>query len=164
MDSPTYIVDFLVNMSLPCAWLLFNFKDKCYSFSFIMPYTSFFQFNSHSYTLQVPYYNHSNDQICVQEGFFTNTFIGNLHYFAETCFALFELHSFLSMPQQHQDSITQGWLSKEQYRLYWHSRNGIGRKHQCFHPIQPGLEPGPWIFFLLSGCKFIVDDIFADLL
>ena len=47
------IVDFLINMFLPCAWLLSDFEDKCYSFSFIMPYTSFFELNSHFYILYI---------------------------------------------------------------------------------------------------------------
>jgi len=76
VDRFSNIVDFLVKTSLPCTWLLLGLEDKFYSSSFLTPYTSFLKLNSHSHALYLPYFSHGDDQICVQEGFFTNKFIG----------------------------------------------------------------------------------------
>jgi len=95
------IVDFFANISLFCTWPFSGLEDKYYDSSFSKPYTPFLELNSHSHAFYLSYFSHNNDQICVKEGFFTNTYIGNPHYFVETCFAIFESHAFFLMPNTH---------------------------------------------------------------
>ena len=93
------IVDLLANTSLPRIWPLSGLDPELpYSFSDKHPYPNFLQINSNPPTLYLPYFNHNNDQICVKEGFFTNSYIGNLHYFVGACFTIFESHAFFPMP------------------------------------------------------------------
>jgi len=160
------IVDFWANTSLPHIWPLSRLDPKLpYSFFYKRPYPIFFQLNSNSSTLYLLYFNHNNDHICVKESFFTNFYIDNPHYFAETCFTIFKLHAFFPMPNTYWDTPTQSRLSKEKWRWYWHLRNGIGKKKWCHLQKQPGLGANP-LTFLLSYLteSFIADDIFADLL
>jgi len=98
------IVDLLANTSLPRIWPLSGLDPKPpYSFSYQRPYPNFLQLNSNSPALYLPYFNHNDIQICVKEGYFTNDYIGNLHYFAETCFTVFESHAFFPMPSWYRD-------------------------------------------------------------
>jgi len=93
------IVDLLANTSLPCVWPLSGLDpEPPYSFSYRRPYPNFLQLNSNSPALYLPYFNHNDIQICVKEGYFTNDYIGNPHYFAEMCFVIFESHAFFPMP------------------------------------------------------------------
>jgi len=101
------IVDLLTNTSLPCIWPLSGLDpEPPYSFSYKCPYPKFLQLNNNSSTLYLPYFNHNNDQICVKEGFFTNSYIDNLHYFVEMCFAIFKSHAFFPMPNTYRDTST----------------------------------------------------------
>jgi len=160
------IVDLLANTSLPCVWPLSGLDpEPPYSFSYRRPYPNFLQLNSNSPALYLPYFNHNDIQICVKEGYFTNDYIGNPHYFAETCFVIFESHAFFPMPSWYRDQSTQSKLSKERRRLYWRSRNGIGKRKRRRLQKQPGLGANPLTSFLSYLTElFIADNIFADLL
>jgi len=160
------IVDLLANTSLPHVWPLSGLDPKPpYSFFYQCPYPNFLQLNSNSPTLYLPYFHHNDTQICVKESFFTNGYIGNLHYFAETCFAIFKSHAFFPMPNMYRDQSTQSRLSKEEWRWYWCLKNGTGKKKWCQLQKQPGLGAKPLTSFLSYLTEsFIADDIFADLL
>ena len=107
------IVGFLANTPLPHIWPLSGLDpEPPYSFSYKKPYKISLQLNSNSPALYLPYFCHNNDQICVKEGFFTNSYIGNPHYFAEMCFIIFKSHAFFPMPNMYQDSPTQYYLRK----------------------------------------------------
>jgi len=96
------IIDLLANTSLPHIWPLSELDAKLpYSFYYTKSYPNFLQMNSNSPTMYLPYFHHNDTQICVKEGFFTNSYIGNPHYFAETCFIIFKSHAFFSMPNTY---------------------------------------------------------------
>ena len=121
--------------------------------------------NSNSPTLCLSYFNHNDIQICVKEGFFTNDYIGNPHYFVEMHFAIFESHAFFLMPYWYQDQSTRSRLSKEEWRWYWGLKNETGKKKRHQLQKQPGLEANPLTSILSYLTElFIADDIFADLL
>ena len=53
----------------------------------------------------LPYHSHNDRDICVQVGLITNTFIGNLHYFARLGFKTFE--SKANLPMSNHRGYTQ---------------------------------------------------------
>jgi len=157
------IVDLLANTSLPCVWPLSGDCEPAYSFSYRKPYPNFLQMNSNSPSMYLPYFHHDDTQICVKEGFFTNSYIGNLHDFVEMCFAIFKSHAFFPVPDMYRDTPTQSRSSKEQQRWYWHLKDRTGKKKRCRLQKQPGLGANPLTSFLSYLTEsFIADDIFAD--
>ena len=78
---------------------LFPFPGQspdCYSQD-IGSFDNFLLLNGDTPFFILPYYSHNDRDICIQVGLITNTFIGNLHYFARLEFKNFESKANLPM-------------------------------------------------------------------
>ena len=92
------ILDNLHKTFIHPSWPLSGFEDESYNSGFDPPYSNFLNLNSSSLRLYVPYHTCYDDVICTQEGLFVNSYIDNLHYFAEMHFILHECYSILPLP------------------------------------------------------------------
>jgi hypothetical protein len=175
LEGFSNIVEHLHYTAVPPSWPLSGFDSTVYNSDFPTPYENFLNLNSHSPYRYFPYHTCSDDVVCVQEELIINTYIDNLHYFAETQFHLHELLAILPVPvtetpQTHPST----YLSrKENQTDTWCSRNGTGKRRNRILPVATGLigyqgtrrvTTTPSFSLLHYLAETLIDDYFSDLL
>ena len=167
------ILDHLHKTFVHPSWPLSGLEEDSYNFDFDPPYPNFLNLNSSSLQLYVPYHTCYDDVICIQEGIFVNSFIGNPHYFAEMHFILLECYSILPMPFWYRDQTKTSSTyqsRKENCTKRWLSRNGTSKRKNRLLPINPGIfgnvsqRNTPSFSLLHYLAKTFIDDYFSDLL
>jgi hypothetical protein len=98
LEGFSNIIEHLHYTAIPLSWPLSGFDSIVYNSDFPIPYKNFLNLNSHSPYRYFPYHTCYDVVVCVQEGLIINTYIDNLHYFAEMHFDLHELLAILPMP------------------------------------------------------------------
>jgi len=91
IDAFARCVDFLdkpVFHLWPLSW-----TNRCsYNFEYDPPYSSFLAMSADNlslHMLDLPYFPHDQEEICVHRGLFNDRFISNPHYFVETLIQTF---------------------------------------------------------------------------
>jgi hypothetical protein len=137
LEGFSNIVEHLYHTVIPPSWPLSGFNSIVYNSDFPIPYKNFLNLNSHSPYRYFPYHTCYDVVVCVQEGLIINTYIDNLHYFAETHFDLHELLAILpvpvtEIPQTHPST----YQSRKKNRTdTWRSRNGTGKRRNRILPV-----------------------------
>jgi len=130
IDAFAKCVDIL-DKSVPPSWPL-SWTNRCtYSFEYDPPYSSFLAMSANSlslHTLDLPYFPHDQEEICIHRGLFNDCFISNPHYFVETLIRTF-FSLDVSIPHRYRNLITipdKNHLDykRKRYR-YWIQQTGI---------------------------------------
>ena len=165
-----YSLELLHKTLVPESWPLLGFEYYSSIQDFAYPYVNFLGCNSYSSNVYFPYISYNNLDICIQRGFLTDNTISNLHYFVETYFMLHKKQASLLISKKHWDSPIQSWLTKENRKNLWLSKNGTGKWKNRLLYISPGLigtttTSTTSSFSLLSYLvETFVDNFFSDLL
>jgi hypothetical protein len=174
LEGFSNIIEHLHYTAVPPSWPLSGFDSIVYNSDFPTPYENFLNLNSHSPYRYFPYHT-CYDDVCVQEGLIINTYIDNLHYFAEMHFNLHELLAILPVlvtetPQTHPSTYQS---RKENQTKSWRSRNGTGKRRNRILPVATKLigymrtgrvTTTPSFSLLHYLAETFIDDYFSDLL
>jgi len=121
----------ILDKPVPSSWPLSWTNSCAFSFEYDPPYSSFLAMSANNlslHTLDLPYFPHDQEEICVHKGLFNDRFISNPHYFAETLIrTFFSLDVYI--PHWYRNLITLPVqnrlnLKRERYR-YWIKQTGI---------------------------------------